>query len=254
MPMLQALVQGEVWGFLLIFLRLAAVIQLIPGIGEQAVPQRARLMLALILTLVMLPLLRQAIPAIPDNPAGLMALAGAEIGTGLLISLCLRLILSTLNTAGSLIAIQSGLAFIQTIDPTQGTQGSLVANFVSLVGLTAIFASDLYFLPIAAIHDSYTLFPPGHWPVPEDMLKTVLDTVAGSFRLGIQMAAPFIVFGIVFNTALGILARLIPAMQVSFIAQPAQIVLSFALLSILMGTITNMFLTYFGERLRTFLL
>lgn len=254
MPVLQKLVQGEVWGFLFLLLRLGAIVMIMPGLGEQAVPQRIRLTLGLILTLVMLPILRGAVPPLPDNPSGLLVLIGAEVGTGVMMGLALRLILSSLNTAGSIIAIQSGLSFIQTIDPTQGTQGALVSNFLSLVGITAIFASDLYVLPIAALHDSYTIFPPGHWPAAGDMARTIIDTVAGSFRLGIQMSAPFIVFGIVFNTALGILARLIPQMQVTFITQPAQILVAFALLSILMGTLTTMFLNYFSQRMQTFLL
>jgi flagellar biosynthetic protein FliR len=173
---------------------------------------------------------------------------------GLLIGLALRLILTALNVAGTVIAIQSGLAFIQTIDPTQGAQGSLVANFLSLIGVVVIFAADLHVMPIAALRDSYTLFPPGHWPDMQDMVKTVIDTVSASFRLGMQIAAPFIVFGIVFNIALGVLARLIPQMQVTFITLPAQLLVAFALLSMTLGTAVTLYLDYFTKRLQTFLL
>lgn len=254
MPLLQQIVQGEIWGFMFVFLRLGAIAQLMPGIGEQAVSTRARLLIALMLTLIILPLVRTKIPPMPDNPSYLLILIGAETATGIAMGLAMRLIMSTLNAAGSIIAIQSGLAFIQTVDPTQGTQGSLVASFLSLAGLTALLASDMYFMPIVALHDSYTIFPPGQWPTTSDWLKTILDTVAGSFKLGIQMSAPFIVFGIVFNVIVGVLSRLIPQMQITFVTQPAQILLSFALLSILMGMLITMFLTYYGERMKTFLL
>jgi flagellar biosynthetic protein FliR len=253
-PLLQQIVQGEVWGFLFVFLRLGAFLQLMPGIGEQAVTIRARLLLALLITLILLPLVRAKVPAVPDNPAGLMLLIGGEAIVGIAMGLAMRMIMSALNLAGSLIAIESGLAFIQTVDPTQGTQGSLVASFLSLAGLTAILASDLYILPLKALHDSYTLFPPGQWPTTSDWMHIVVDTVAGSFRLGVQMAAPFIVFGVVFNVILGVLSRLVPQMQVTFITQPAQILLSFALLSMLMGMLLTMFLTYYGQRIGTFLL
>ena len=254
MTALERLLAGEVWAFLLIFVRVGSVMMLVPGLGEQTIPARIRLTLGLLLAYVMLPLVHGTIPPNPDSPTGATVFILGEVGVGLLIGMALRLVLTAMNVAGSVIAIQSGLAFIQTIDPTQGSQGSLVANFLSLIGLVAIFAADLHVMPIAAIRDSYTLFPPGHWPEIQDMVQTVIDTVASSFKLGIQISAPFIVFGIVFNAALGVLARLIPQMQVTFITLPAQILVAFALLSLTLGTAVTLYLDYFTKRLQTFLM
>lgn len=254
MGALQRLLSGEIWAFLLIFARAGSMMLLVPGLGEQTIPPRVKLTLGLLLSYLLLPLVHHALPENPQSPMDVIMVMGGEIAVGLLIGMALRLTLTALNVAGTVIAIQSGLAFIQTIDPTQGSQGSLVANFLSLVGLIAIFAADLHMMPIAAIRDSYVLFPPGQWPQIQDMVQTVIDTVASSFRLGIQIAAPFIVFGIVFNAALGVLARLIPQMQVTFITLPAQMLVAFALLSITLGTAIHLYLDYFTKRLQTFLL
>jgi len=250
---IERLLSGEVWAFLMVFFRVGAMMLLVPALGEQVIPQRIKLSLALVLSYLILPL-AHGLPRPPDSPIAASYFILGELGTGLMIGMALRMVLAAFNVAGSIIAIQSGLAFIQTIDPTQGAQGSLMANFLSLIGLIAIFAADLHVMPIAAIRDSYVLFPPGRWPEIQDMTQTIIDTVASSFRLGVQISAPFIVFGIIFNAALGVLARLIPQMQVTFITLPAQILVAFALLSLTLGTAVTLYLDYFTKRLQTFLL
>jgi flagellar biosynthetic protein FliR len=65
--------------------------------------------------------------------------------------------------------------------------------------------------------------------------------VTHSMALGLSLAAPLIVYGIVFNAALGLMARLAPAIQIFFIAQPLNLLLGIALLATVFGTMLATF-------------
>ena len=68
-----------------------------------------------------------------------------------MLGLTARLTISALQVAGSVIAQQLGLGFVTAVDPTQGQQGVIVGNFLTLLGVTLIFATDLHHLVIAAL-------------------------------------------------------------------------------------------------------
>ena len=148
--------------------------------------------------------------------------------------------------AGSVIAQQLGLGFVTAVDPTQGTQGLIVGNFLTMLGITLFFATDMHHLVIAALNDSYDLFAPGEMPSTGDAAALITRTVSGAFRIGIQLSAPFLVFGLVFNVGLGVLSRLMPQMQVFFVALPLSILLGLICLAVVLGGMMGFFLDYAG--------
>jgi flagellar biosynthesis protein FliR len=135
-----------------------------------------------------------------------------------------------------------GLGFVTAVDPTQGQQNVIVGNFLTVLGVTLIFATDLHHLVIAALNDSYTLFQPGDLPLIGDVAALTTRTVAVAFRIGIQLSAPFLVFGLLFNLGLGILSRLMPQMQVFFVGIPLSILLGFLILLLVLGAMMTTFL------------
>jgi flagellar biosynthetic protein FliR len=160
------------------------------------------------------------------------------------LGLTARLAISALQVAGSVVAQQLGLGFVTAIDPSQNQQGLLVGNFLTVLGITLIFATDLHHLVIAALNDSYSIFRPGEMPLLGDMAQHVTKVVAAAFRIGIQLSAPFLVFGLLFNLGLGVLSRLMPQMQVFFIGMPLSILLGLALLLLVIGAMMTTFTGY----------
>jgi flagellar biosynthetic protein FliR len=144
--------------------------------------------------------------------------------------------------AGSVVAQQLGLGFVTAIDPTQGQQGVLMGNFLTMLGVTLIFATDLHHLVIAALSDSYVLFRPGEIPLVGDVAALTTRTIADAFRVGIQLSAPFLVFGLLFNLGLGVLSRLMPQMQVFFVGVPLSILVGFLILLLAVGAMMSVFL------------
>jgi len=234
--------------FLLMFARLGTMAMLMPGLGERGVPTRVRLVIAVVLTLVLMPIYRETYTV--DLAGGFAPILGVliqEVLIGAVLGLTARLALSALVIAGTVVAYQLGLGFSMAIDPTQDQQSVLISNFLAILGVALIFATDMHHLAIGALDESYTLFKPGSVLPTGDIAELMVTTVSGAFRVGVQLAAPFLVFGILFNVGLGVLARLMPQLQVFFLGLPASILLGFAILMILLGVLMNTFLQYLGS-------
>lgn len=239
--------------FLLMFARLGTMAMLMPGLGERGIPIRIRLVIAVVLTMTMMPLYRNAYMA--DLNAGWVPIIGLllqEILVGGMLGLTARLALSALQIAGTTVANQLGLGLATTIDPTQDQQGVLFSNFFGMLGIALIFATDMHHMMIGALDESYRLFKPGVELPTGDVAELVLNTISGAFKVGIQLAAPFLVFGLLFNVGLGVLARLMPQLQVFFLGLPISIMLGYIILLSLVGVLMTTFLTYMGSVLGEF--
>jgi flagellar biosynthetic protein FliR len=230
--------------FMLMFARIGTMVMLLPGLGELTVSARVRLTLALVLTAVILPLHRHHYQLDLRAFGPVVTTLVEEILIGAVLGLLARLTISALQIAGTVAAQQMGLGFVTAVDPTQGQQGILLGNFLSVLGLTLIFATDLHHLVIGALNDSYALFRPGEVPVMGDVAKVLSTTVAGAFRIGVQLAAPFLVFGLLFNLGLGVLSRLMPQMQVFFVGMPLSILTGLLILLAVLGAMMATFLDH----------
>ncbi len=213
-------------------------------------PVRVRLSIALALAAMFLPLHRAAYTIDLRDLGPVLLMFGHEMIIGAILGLTARLSISALQVAGAVIAQQMGLGFVTAVDPSMGQQNVIVANFLTMLGVTLIFATDLHYLVIAALNDSYRLFAPGASILVGDAAALITKTVAGAFKVGIQLSAPFLVFGLLFNLGLGVLSRLMPQMQVFFIGLPLSILLGFLILIAVVGAMMGTFVDFIGAILR----
>lgn len=239
--------------FMLVFARIGAMVMLLPGLGEVNIPVRIKLGIALSLTLVILPMHRAAYQIDMQSIAPLLVLMVHEIVIGIVLGATARVTLSALQVAGSVIAQQLGLGFVTAIDPTQGQQGLLIGNFLSILGITLLFATDTHHLVIAALNDSYRIFAPGDVMPTGDIAALATRAFSAAFRIGLQLAAPFLVFGLVFNVGLGLLARLMPQMQVYFVGVPLSIAIGFLIFAAIVTSLMGTYLDHFTGVLRELL-
>jgi flagellar biosynthetic protein FliR len=229
-------------GFILAFARIGTLVMLLPGLGEPMIPARLRLAIALALTFVLFPLVRADYPALGSAaPERIVLLLVEEIAIGAVLGITGRILMGVLSSAGTIIAEVLGLSFLTSTDPTQGQQGALVGSFLSVLGIAVIFATDLDHLAIAALGRSYDIFRPGVMPPVGDASMYVIRLVASSFALALQIAAPVVVFAVVFNVGLGVLARLMPQMQVFFVGVPGAILIGFAILALTLSAMMMAF-------------
>lgn len=232
------------WLALLVFARLGTLFVLMPGIGESSVPMRARLVLALATLLVVYPSVSSVLPPVPTSALMMLSMILREILIGLGIGLAVRFILAVMQTAGTTIAFQMGLGFALNVDPSQGTQGVLLGNFLGLLGVTLIFLADLHHLALVGIVQSYVLFGIND-PIPiGDFTEFAVSSAAQAFSVAIQISAPFMVFGLIFYLGLGILSRLMPQLQIFMIAMPVNIVGGFLLLAAMLSALMTLYIDH----------
>jgi len=162
------------------------------------------------------------------------------------------MVVGALQTAGTIIAQQLGLSFAMSVDPAMGGQQAAIGNLLTLLGIAVIFAADLHHVAIAAIRDSYALLPPAGTLVTGDAANLAVRAAALGFSLAVQISAPFIVFAILFNVGLGVLSRLMPSLQVFFLAMPATILVGMLILLAALGVMMNVFVTELGAFLNQF--
>lgn len=253
MDLLAPLLAGEVFAFLLLFTRIGAAIMVLPGYGDASVSPQIRLLLALLITALVTPALSPALPILPAAPVALAALLLGELVIGLFLGLIARLLLSAIDVAGMVISFQLSLANAFMFNPTMAAQGSLVGAFLSILAVLLLFVTDLHHLMLLAVIDSYSLFVPGAMPPIGDAADVVARLVADSFRIGVQIAAPFLVFGLVFYLGLGVLARLMPQVQVFFVGIPVQIMLGLVVLVLTLSSGMLYWLSTVQDRLTGFL-
>jgi len=245
---------GMILTYLLVFSRVGAMIMLLPAIGQAGVPSLVRLVLALGISAALAPTVQGVYPAAaPQTSTALVILIAQEVTCGVLVGAMARIIMSSLQVAGYLIATQTGLAYAQTLDPTQSAQGAVLGNFLNLLGVTLIFVTNLHHMAIGAIAGSYRMLPPGGHLPTSDMLQLVVNLTSSSFALGFQLAAPFLVFGFALYAGLGVLARLMPQLQVFFVAVPLNIMAGFLIMLALIGALMSVFLNYYATSMAQFL-
>jgi flagellar biosynthetic protein FliR len=221
----------------LVFARLGAIVMLLPGVGETFIPPRIRLAFALALALMLYPLVARAAPPLPADAGGMIGAILKELFLGLMIGGVLRIFMTSLATAGEIVSLQTTLSFAQTANPLQAQPSTTLGTFLGMIGIVLIFATDLHHLFVAAIVQSYDLFPFSRAVPVADAGQLAIQTLSRSFALGLQLAAPVVVFSLVFNIATGLVGRVMPQFQVFFVATPLNVLLGLSVFALSMGVI-----------------
>jgi flagellar biosynthetic protein FliR len=198
----------------LVFLRIGAALAVMPAFGEQTVPQRVRIVIALAFTAVVAPAVAPGLAPGPMAPA-----IAAEVAAGLLVGLGLRLMVMALQIAGTIAAQAASLT--QVFGGLNAEPQPAMANLFVMAGLALAVMAGLHVRAAELVILSYELLPAGRLPAPADVAAWGLDRVARVFALGFSLAMPFVLASVLYNAALGIINRAMPQLMVSFIGAPA---------------------------------
>lgn len=242
----------QVFSASLVFVRLASIAMLIPGIGETYVPPRFRLSFAFAMTLMLLPLLMPLAPALPATSGALFGAIIKEALIGLMIGAILRMFMSSMSTAGELISLGTTLSFAQTANPGQAQPTAALGSFLTVLALVLIMATDLHHMFLAAIVKSFTLFP-FHREVPiADAGSLAIQTLSRSFALGFQLSAPVLVFSLIVNIAAGLVGRVMPQFQIFFVVAPIQVLGGLSIFALSLGVIGTVWIDAYRDHVRSF--
>ncbi|MFT5741966.1 MAG: flagellar biosynthetic protein FliR [Paracoccaceae bacterium] len=207
------------WTGFVVFIRIGAMMALVPAFGEQNVPMRVRLGVTLAFVLIVLP----AAPGLPAQPAASAALTAiilAEAATGLFMGLMLRLFVIALQIAGTIAAQSTSLSQLfggsTGVDPLPA-----IGNVLLVAGLALATLLGLHVRLAEYMIYSYELIPAGQFPSPAVVSAAGLAEVGHAFALAFTLAAPFVIASLIYNVTLGVINRAMPQLMVSFVGAPA---------------------------------
>ena len=224
---------SEAMVILALFARIGSMIMLMPMLGDDSVPRQVRLLLALGLTVALSGMLKPAVePLVAGGELQFAMLLLTETVIGLALGMLARMFFHAAVMAGSIVSLQLGLTTALVFDPALGGQTPLIGKLIGLGATLFCFALGLHGWWFEALVRSYSSFAPGAPLAAADWAGLAVDTIGQATALAISLAAPFLLFGILFNLALGIAGRLAPTIQIFFIAQPLMIAGGIALLAV----------------------
>lgn len=226
-----ATIPNHAFALVLVLARIGATLAFLPGLGETSIPAVIKAGMVLTLTVLLLPIVEPLLPPRPESEVALGLMVMTELANGLWFGWLARVLTISMPLAGQYIADFSGLANVLLPDPQLGPQTTAVSEMFDIAVPALILASGLHTLLLSALVGFYQLIPPGTlaW-VPDSTVATVA-VVAESFNLALRLAAPFILASVAWHVAIGLLARLVPRLQVYFVALPGQIALALLLLA-----------------------
>lgn len=211
-----AIMDAALWQGLLVFLRVVALVSVLPAFGERTIPMRIKVVVALMFTAIIAP----AVPTLPA-PAGPAAFAGfalAETLVGLALGIGVRLFVLALQTAGSIAAQATSLA--QILGGAAAEPIPAMGYILVIAGLALAVMSGLHVQVARLLIGSYQLFPAGQAPAAEILSQWGVARVAAAFSLAFAMAAPFVIASLIYNLTLGVINRAMPQLMVAFVGAP----------------------------------
>jgi flagellar biosynthesis protein FliR len=213
---LQVVLSAGLWHGAMVFLRVSALVSLLPAFGDRSVPTRVKLGLSIAFTMIVAP----AIPVI-SAPEGVYLLAGfavSEVGIGLALGFGIRMFILVLQTAGSIAAQSTSLSQILG---GAGVEPVPAMGFVLVVGgLALAVMAGLHMRAAAFLIASYDLLPFSTIPDGRQMSQWGLRQISQGFSLAFLMAAPFVIASVIYNLTLGVINRAMPQLLVAFVGAP----------------------------------
>lgn len=224
----------SVWtpAFALVLARVGAAMALLPGVGEAVAPAVVRVGLALSITILLLPDILPIMPPVPAAGLSMGLMVAGEVVTGLWFGWVARMIVLALPVCAQFIGYQIGLSSVLQPDSELGPQSAALGKLFEMATPVLLLVSGLYKLPLIALHGLFQLIPPGHMLPVADGTELVVRAVSTGFNLALQLASPFVVIGIAWHVAMGLVARIASRMQIYFMSMPGQILAGLSLLMI----------------------
>ena len=248
----QSFLTTGVFAFILVFVRVGTAIMIMPGVGNAFVPANIRLYYALAFSFVIFPILQSKIPNPIPETMTLFIMILMEFLAGLLLGTIMRVLLGAIDIAGMIIASQSSLANAQLFNPAFASQGTVIGSFLTMAATLLLLVTDMHHLMITGIIESYNLILINDLPTMGDIANILVQEITLSFRMAVQMTAPFLIIVTIMNVGMGVMSKLMPQVQVFMLAVPIQITLSLITLAMVASTMMLFWLTKFDEGFQFF--
>jgi flagellar biosynthetic protein FliR len=215
--------------------RVLALVAAAPLLSHRAIPLRAKVGIALAITLAIAPAVASP-PLTGLLEARFLPLA-QNILVGLSLGFAIRLVFVAIELAGQLIGLQIGLSFAAYFNPDSGESENAVSNFMAMLALLMFLAIDGHLMLLYALADSFRLFPAGAaGPIPIDPM-TLVHAASEIFAIALTISLPILAVMLLVNVVLGVMARVAPQLNLFAVGFPLTILAGLAALVLFLPTL-----------------
>jgi len=220
--------------FLLVGLRVTGLFLMSPVFGRRNIPAGTKIGLALLISYILIPILPLESSYVLFNPYAYALECLKEFILGLAMGYITTLFFSAVMTAGQLIDIQIGFGMVNIFDPQSNTQVPLFGNFLNILALLIFFSVDGHHGLIRLLVSSFSRIPPGKITIDPILGTMAAEFFATTFALAVQIALPVIASSLMAETALAIIMRAVPQMNVFVVGMPLKIILGLIIMIIIL--------------------
>jgi flagellar biosynthesis protein FliR len=219
--------------FVLVLLRVSAIIVTIPVISEATVPVRIKAGLSIIITVIVFPMVIAQIPTTGKiHIIQLIIFMLGEVMIGLTIGFVARLVFAGIRMAGDIIGFQMGFSVANVIDPLSSQMVSIITELQYLIAMLLFLTVNAHHLFFQAIVQSYAVITPLSFHLSGQLIQVIFDVSKDIFVIALKIAAPIMAVMIFTNVALGVVARTVPQMNIFIVGFPLQISLGLIFLGL----------------------
>lgn len=213
----------QIDAFVLVFLRVSAIVVTLPVLGDKATPTLLKGGLSLFVTFLIFPFV---LPLLPKMDTGLLPqvfrMAG-EIMIGVIIGLTSRFVFAGIQLAGELIGFQMGFSIVNVIDPITSRQVSIISQFLYLLAMLLFLNCNAHHIFLNAIADSYRVLGPQGFHFTGALMENILLLSQKMFVIAIKTSAPLLAVLFFTQVGLAVVARTVPQINIFIVGFPLQI-------------------------------
>jgi len=213
----------QVWQFIVVLVRTAAILSALPLLGGRIVPMRIKIGMAAAISVILTPVVTFTLS--PDwlAPGYLVMALAAELFVGLVLGLAMRLVMVAVELAGNILGFQVGFAMANVLDPVTQTQTPVFGQLMTVLATLFYFQVDGHLLVLLALGTSFQLIPPFGAHLSAPLLTDVTGLVQTTYQTGLKLAFPVMAATFLVHISLGVLGRLVPQMNILLTSFPITI-------------------------------
>ncbi len=226
--------------YLLPFFRLGAMFTVMPILASRIVAPRVRLMLAILVTILIVPFMPK-IPAEYSLSLTSLLFVTQEVAIGLLIGFLFQIVFQVFVLSGQFMAMKMGLGFASMNDPTNGVQTTVLSQFFLMLMTMMFVSADGHVILIKILVESFTSLPPGEWVLKPSVFFALVSTAGWMFSAALVFSLPVLTSLLFVNIAFGVMSRAAPQLNIFAIGFPFTLLMGLVLIWLGLGNFVDAF-------------
>jgi len=237
----------EFKAFFLILIRVSVILFMFPIFSSRVIPVLAKAGLALIISIILLPVIDNELFQFPNTLLGMLQMVTGELIIGMILGLLVQILFEAIRMMGQVVGFQTGFAITNILDPQSGMQVSILSNMAYLVAVVIFLNFNGHHILLNAIRDSFEIINVGSLSLDRRIFHEIMHAAGDMFVIAVKIGAPAIAALLLVKVAFGLITKLIPQMNIMIVAFPVQIVMGLIFFGISLNVLLAFMETYLGN-------